>query len=382
MTDTTPTVAVVGAGAVGATAAADLAARGVDVGLFDRDDPAAGSTPRAAGVCYDAFAEDVDAAVADRALERFREASGAGFAFEDCPYVWLAREGDDRRADAIREGVARMRGHDRDVERLAPPDLAERFPAVRADDVAVAAVANDAGYCDPRAYLDRTLDRFERAGGRLHAGTRVGVATDPADVTGADLDPDAVLVAAGAHSKRVLADAGVAVPVKPYRVQALTAALASAGDGRAGSPAYDGPMVYDATGGFYCRPHQTGLLAGDGTEEREADPEDYRRGATSGFAPDLSGRVADRLRVDPALERAWAGLCTATPDANPLLGAVAEGLYVATGFQGHGFMRAPALGERVAEAVLSGDPAPIDPFDPRRFDGDESFEVREGMLVD
>jgi glycine/D-amino acid oxidase-like deaminating enzyme len=141
-------------------------------------------------------------------------------------------------------------------------------------------------------------------------------------------------------------------------------------------------MVYDATDGFYCRPHPTGLLAGDGTEHVEADPDDYDRDADDGFAARLSERVAKRLRLAPETERAWAGLCTATPDRDPLLGRVADGVYVATGFQGHGFMRSPALGEAVAEAILGGDPAPIDPFDPRRFDGDEDFQVREGMVIE
>jgi glycine/D-amino acid oxidase-like deaminating enzyme len=43
-------------------------------------------------------------------------------------------------------------------------------------------------------------------------------------------------------------------------------------------------------------------------------------------------------------------------------------------------MRAPALGAAVAEQVLGGDP--IQGFEPSRFDGDESFEVVEGMAVE
>jgi glycine/D-amino acid oxidase-like deaminating enzyme len=53
---------------------------------------------------------------------------------------------------------------------------------------------------------------------------------------------------------------------------------------------------------------------------------------------------------------------------------------VAAGWQGHGFMRAPALGERVARGVVDGEW--LAPFDPRRFDGDETFEIVEGMVVE
>jgi hypothetical protein len=52
----------------------------------------------------------------------------------------------------------------------------------------------------------------------------------------------------------------------------------------------------------------------------------------------------------------------------------------ADGFQGQGFMRSPAIGQRLAGAVLGGEGIPA--FDPLRFDGDEAFEIREGMAVE
>ncbi|OYR65482.1 hypothetical protein DJ71_22380, partial [Halorubrum sp. E3] len=64
--------------------------------------------------------------------------------------------------------------------------------------------------------------------------------------------------------------------------------------------------------------------------------------------------------------------------------------FVAAGWQGHGFMRAPAIGEAVAEGVLASrsgipfdDPESpwIGAFDPERFDGDEEFEIAEGMSL-
>ncbi|RLM77124.1 FAD-binding oxidoreductase, partial [Halobellus sp. Atlit-38R] len=73
--------------------------------------------------------------------------------------------------------------------------------------------------------------------------------------------------------------------------------------------------------------------------------------------------------------------------------AGAEGsptLFVAAGWQGHGFMRAPATGETVAEGVLASlagitfdapDSPWIGAFDPERFHGDESFEITEGMSL-
>ncbi|WP_276260982.1 NAD(P)/FAD-dependent oxidoreductase [Haloglomus litoreum] len=376
-------VAVVGAGAVGTTAAHDLAARGCDVTLYEAETVGSGASGRAAGVCYDAFAEDIDAAVADRALARFRDLDADptfDWSFTPCPYVWLAREGDDRRAAAIREQVPRMQAHDRRVDLLDGADLAAEFPALRAD-VDVAAVARDAGHADPGAYTEAMAERAVAAGVTLREGTPVELRAEvdrPHVVTpdGAAAH-DTVVVAAGAHTGRLLGDAGLPVPVKPYRVQAAVTEptpLAAAA-----------PQLYDATGGYYCRPREGGLLVGDGTEPVERDPDDWAREADDWFVADCG----DHLRAafgdgpagePPAVERAWAGLCTATPDGDPLLGERAPGVVVAAGWQGHGFMRAPALGERIARGVCDGEW--LTPFDPSRFEGDESFEIVEGMLVE
>ncbi|MFC7323814.1 NAD(P)/FAD-dependent oxidoreductase [Halorubrum rutilum] len=389
------TVAVVGGGAVGVTAAADLAARGADVTLYERGSLGAESSGRAAGVLYDAYAEDVDAALAARAMERFRafDRSLPGFSFSPCPYVIAVRKGDPD-ADAVPAMVDRMRSHGRDVSLTDPDALADRFP-IATDGLAVAAVAENAGWCDPASYVAATGRRARREGVAVETETAVSLLGDDGAALRVDAGGesgtethafDAVVVAAGAHTADVLAGAGVEVPVVPYRVQALTTRTP-----------YDGPMVYDATAGVYLRPHPTGLLAGDGTEPVPADPDGYDREADDWFVDSVAGTLRERVEAasetDPDPERAWAGLCTATPDGDPLVGPVdgSNALFVAAGWQGHGFMRAPAVGELVAEGVLAsldgtGADAPESPwigaFDPDRFDGDETFEIAEGMSVE
>ncbi|QSW98373.1 NAD(P)/FAD-dependent oxidoreductase [Haloterrigena alkaliphila] len=367
-------IAVVGAGAVGATTAYDLAREGADVTLYEKGSIASGSSGRAAGICYDAFADPLDAEIASDAIERFRAFSGdETFPFVECPYVWLAREGDTERADAIREQVERMQEQGIVALEADGDALADRFDALRTDDVAVAGIAGAAGYTDPARYTACLAAAADGAGATLEPETPVEVALDPARVVladGTEREVDAVVVTAGAHTTELLADAGVSIPVKPYRVQALVA-----------SADLEEPICYDASDSFYLRPHPDGLLAGDGTEHVESDPDDYDREADPEFADDLLERVAHRLPgVDLELDRAWAGLCTATPDRDPLVGRVAAGCYVATGFQGHGFMRAPAIGQRLAEQVLGGDG--IDAFDPARFGGDEAFDIVDGMSIE
>jgi len=75
------------------------------------------------------------------------------------------------------------------------------------------------------------------------------------------------------------------------------------------------------------------------------------------------------------------------PACRGAVGDPADRVFVAAGWQGHGFMRAPAIGELVAEGVLASlggieaedpDSPWIDAFDPDRFDGNEEFDIAEG----
>jgi len=58
--------------------------------------------------------------------------------------------------------------------------------------------------------------------------------------------------------------------------------------------------------------------------------------------------------ADVPFEEAWAGMIDVTPDVVPVMDAVAEypGLYLATGFSGHGFGIGPGAGRAMADLVM------------------------------
>jgi sarcosine oxidase subunit beta len=366
-------LAILGAGAIGTTTALELTLRGTDVTVYEQGAIASGSSGRAAGLCYDAYADQTDAEIGDRALTRFHEISEneKEFTFNSCPYVWLARDDDQKRATAIREHVPRMKDNTRDVLLIDNETLAEQYPSLRVDDIEVAAIARNAGYTDPETYTRVVADKANEAGATIRTHTPATLRSESVIETPDGRESfDAVLVTTGASTKRVLADADISIPLKPYRVQALTTE----------STTLDVPMLFDASGGYYLRPHGDGLFVGDGTEPIERDPDDWKHDADEWFIEAADIYLEAAIGTTLTHERAWAGLCTATPDGNPLLGEVAPDVFVATGWHGHGFMRAPALGEIIAEQILGSDGIPA--FDPNRFDGDEEFEIREGMDMD
>jgi sarcosine oxidase subunit beta len=377
-------VAVVGGGAVGVTAAYDLAEAGVDVRLYERDDELGddvthprerieGSSHRAAGVLAPRPTDAVGAEIAERAMDRFEWLAERDhrFGFEPTPQVTLVGSDADEKQSALREAVAAASEQGVDVACHDPESIVDRFPELDFDGVGLAAVTERAAYATPGpgAYVAAMADRARDAGVDCWTGVEASVSHrgDGPRVDGERFD--AVVVAGGGWTKRVLAPTGIQLPIKPYRVQALVS-----------DADYDGPMVHDADAGVYFRPHPEGLLAGDGTVPEEIDPDDWEPSGDDWFVEGALDAVANRTGFDDDETAAWAGLATATPDGEPLLGEVESGLYVATGWHGHGFLRAPATGEALAEQVL-GECEPIVAYDPERFDGAPEFAVEEGMSL-
>ncbi len=63
-----------------------------------------------------------------------------------------------------------------------------------------------------------------------------------------------------------------------------------------------------------------------------------------------------------------------TPDAHPIIDRIDDGVYVAAGFSGHGFMQSPAVGRAVAQLVLDEEPEfDLSPFAFERFAADAVF---------
>jgi glycine/D-amino acid oxidase-like deaminating enzyme len=91
------------------------------------------------------------------------------------------------------------------------------------------------------------------------------------------------------------------------------------------------------------------------TLDPPADPKLVRQGLTK------LGKHYPALK-DLRVERAWGGLIDSTPDGVPVISAVdpLPGLYLSTGYTGHGFGIGPGAG-RLAADLLAGDPPIVDP---------------------
>jgi sarcosine oxidase subunit beta len=324
-------IVVAGAGAAGASVAYHLALLGADdVVLADPRGVAGGSTSRAMGGVRQQFSTAAEVRLAQASVQFF---AGLGAPlFRQVGYLFLATT--EPGLAALEERRELQAGLGVPVERVDPGEVA----GLAVDDVLGAVTCREDGIADPGGVCREVVRRARELGVELLEG---------ADAV--ELDRDVLVIACGPWSGEVGARVGVELPIRPLCRQLVDTEPVP------GLPE-DLPMVIEETGFHFRRTPSGGVRLAMGETT-----------ARWGFATDVDERLVEewlgRLarRYPPAagvaVERAWGGLYDMTPDAHPILGRVADGVYAACGFSGHGFMQSPAIGRAVAEEILHGSSA-------------------------
>ena len=338
---------VVGGGVTGASVAWHLRELGAtDVVLIERDSLAAGSTSRSAGGIRTQFADELNVRIALRSLDEFERMEGIDL--RQHGYLFLL----DDDADVLRFQHALALQHRLGVpsRELSVSEALAIVPQLDPSGLVAATYCELDGYAVPEAVVQwyaRGLDvrqGCEVTAIRLAAGRIAGVETSKGAIA-----CDAVVCCAGAWSRDVAALAGVDLPVTGERRWMWF----TPEDG--GLPERL-PLTIDFGTSFYFHREGPGLVFG-GREERIEE-----------VAEHASRRLP--LLADLPVQSSWWGYYELSPDRNALVGEAAEprGFFYATGFSGHGFQQAPAVGEHVAELIAGREPTlDLSPFDVRRF---------------
>jgi sarcosine oxidase subunit beta len=183
------------------------------------------------------------------------------------------------------------------------------------------------------------------------------VRTDRGDITAGT-----VICAAGAWSAAVGDMAGSALPVTPLRRQIIFT-----------EPMPDlaevVPFTIDFASTYYFHREGRGLLMGMSDPVQEPG---FHLGYSDDWLPRLGAAIERRAPglLDVGLCNGWAGLYEVTPDHNAIIGrsTTTQNFLYATGFSGHGFLQAPAVGEVVRDLYLDREPVvDVSPLTADRF---------------
>jgi len=343
-------VTVVGGGVIGLAIAWRCAQRGMRVTVHDDRRP--GASPVAAGMLApvsEAYFGEADLT----GLLMASAAQWAGFAAElgDVGYrtegtLVVALTADDRAEAARLWDYQESLGLP--VTRLAATELREREPGLQPR-VRGGALTGDQ-QADPRRLLAALRAAAEAAGVQA-------VAAPVSDLS--DLD-GVVVVAAGCGSAAL-----TGLPVRPVKGELLRLRAP------AGVPGFRHVIRGWADGRkVYLVPRTDGEVVVGATEQERTDSV-----PTAGGALELLRAATDLVPelTEYELAEVCVGHRPGTPDNAPILGALRDGVVVATGHYRHGILLTPVTADAIAELVATGKPSElIAPFTPARFGGRQS----------
>ena len=272
--------------------------------------------------------------------------------FRQGGYLFLAR--DEKRATELGKSVELQRRLGL-ATRLVAGDEAQRIvPQLDTSGVLAASFnANDAvvfpwpfvwGYAEGAQALGVDIHTFCRVlAVETSAGKVSGVVTERGPVRA-----PIVVNACGAFSPELARSVGIDLPTKPHRHEICASEPLKP---------FLGPLVADLGNGLYFSQSTRGEIVG-GIGNPKTPPGASQASSFRFLALYSRALIATCPSLSSLkIQRQWAGLYDLSPDHAPIVGPVDEapGLFLASGFMGHGFMMAPAVGKRLARAIATGE---------------------------
>lgn len=419
-------ILIVGGGIMGTSIAIEAARRTdalrAPVVLVEKRDIGAGSSGRSGAILRQHYADRVTAIMARdslRAFASFEGRTGRSIGFHRTGVLTVAGPDQPEWIQRIRDNAAMLQGLGIRIEVVDAPRMRQLVPGMAARDGSIGVWEPDGGFVHPQ----KTLEAFASLARSYGAVTRRGVAALELEVEGGRvrgvrtseglISAEQVVIVAGPWSRRLLASVGAELPLRTLRPENVFFQLSGPEEREEAVPERSGnlefdieddptyqdldsmpqgvhPTLIDLENALYCRCEPTRRSLRVGRTEYDVDRvledpdqldetvssegKSWARQAISARFPEYAGRQA----VD-----ALAGWYTMTPDAQAIIDRIPgiEGLYVATGFSGHGFKLAPSVGEGLAQMLFD---EPLTAFEPeffalRRFQGKEAWKGCFGL---
>ena len=364
---------VVGAGVVGLAIALELRARGADVVVLERKGVAEGQSGIQPGGVRLQWGTTVNCRLAMESLAWWRTADErleppVPLAWASCGYLFVAHTD---------EALARLAANVRLQNDMGIPSR-----VVSAAEAAALVEGLDprsivgGSYCPEDGYMGEPQAAIAAMGRQVEVRIATVESIAPTagtwllETTAGRFTAPALVIAAGADTRDLVEPLGVDLPIEreprhlflsaPVRERLLE------------------PLVVSPERRFAAKQlHGGRVLASDlgATGSPEVESAGWRRHVRAVIAELLP--MLAYIDLDVLVSGAY----DVTPDRQPILGPIDghDGLHVAAGFSGHGFMIAPAVGRIVAGAVVGDHDTVLAILDSRRFQ--EGRTVPEPQVI-
>jgi sarcosine oxidase subunit beta len=353
-------VVIIGGGIVGSSIAYQLTQAGCrSVVILEREShQGKGSTGKSMGGVRAQFSTESSIRMSLYSIPFFRDfeqTMGHPSGYRAQGYLLLATN--ERHMGYLRSNVQIQTAAGLDAVRLVTKDdIVRLVPQLRSDDIVGGTFCSIDGFVDPYSVMTGFTLRAVDQGAQLFRDAAVtAIDRDSQGIsavhtTQTKIETRIVVNAAGAWSAQIAKMAGLDLPVEPLRRMLVPTEPFE-------KISHGAPMTIDLSTGFHFRPEGLGLLmAWADPEEKSSFNTNFDRAFVEKVLTLGVSRVPvlEEVAVNPS--RAWAGLYEMTPDHHPILGAAPgiPGLFLASGFSGHGVMHSPATGKIMADLILKG----------------------------
>ena len=348
-----------GAGITGLAIAYELASRGVDVAILERAGIAAGASGVQPGGVRQQWGTRVNCVLARESLAFYRrveeqlEAPHVG-PLTECGYVFLAHSA--ARLEGLAAEVALQREMGVPSVLLDPAALGELVPGIDVATIVGASYCSEDGYFDqPQAVVEAYAAAGRRRGVRIELRDVVELRQTTGGwvlqaSNGERHEAGTVVLATAYDTPHLVAPLGLTVPIakeprylffsEPIRERLLE------------------PLVISSERAFAAKHLANGrVLASHLTAAGDAN------GHSGEWRRAIRQNVRELLPLLEYVEYSLLveGFYDVTPDNQPVVGPVPglEGLWLAAGFSGHGFMLAPAISRALADLFVDRTSDPL-----------------------
>ena len=364
-------IIIIGGGVMGASTAYHLSTRtNATIILLEKEEFfGQGATGRCAGGVRYQFGTRINIQLSLLSIpmfERFEDEIGQVVDYQKFGYLFLLTN--DQDVEVFKNIVELQHSLGLQTQWLNGDEVRSMLPYMNLQDVIAATFYYKDGTVDPNSVVMGYINAAKRNGAKAinnvevtqiqhKSGKVVGVNT-----TRGFIETTVVVNATGPWAGLLCESADFSIPLTPLRRQWIkTTPLKDLSD--------NFPFVIDFAQSLYFHREGTGLITG------MSNPNE-----NPGFSQNIDPQW-ELIHMDAAIKRLpmlsnaglithVAGLYEVTPDAHPIVGKTPiEGLYLITGFSGHGFMHGPITGLLMSEIILDGSASTLDisSLDLKRF---------------
>ena len=347
-------VLIIGAGINGCALAYELAKRGKDVVVIDKKYIAAGATGRCGAGIRQQWSTKENAILAKKSVEIFEKLNDeleADIELRQGGYLIAIHT--EEEMEQAKKNVEMQRSIGLPVRIIDTDEIKEIVPILDPDGMEAIA----ATFCPTDGHANPFKTTYAYAMAAMKKGAKFYKFTEAKTIkvkngkiesvvtNKGEIKTEYIVNAAGAWSSQIAKMAGLEIPNKPVRKEALVTEPIKR--------IFDAMVISFRDGIYFSQMVEGQILGGIPSPEEKVG---YYSKPTFSFLQHMAymlGKYAPILK-NINIMRQWTGYYDVTPDALPILGETnIEGFIQCNGFSGHGFMVAPMVARLLSQLICN-----------------------------